>query len=52
MILLGFWVVVQLKTVLVHLVGTVRVIYVASWYGVELVVLLDQTYVVGLPSAK
>ena len=48
MILLVFWVVVQLKTVLVHLVWTVRVIYITSWYGVELVVLLDQTYVVGL----
>ena len=45
MILLVFWVVV-------HLVGTVRVIYVANWYGIELVVLLDQTYLVGLPSAK
>ena len=42
----------ELKTVLVHLVGTVRVIYKTSWYGVELVVLLDQTYLVGLPSAK
>ena len=52
MILLVFWVVVRLMTVLVHLVGTVRVIYITSWYGVELVVLLDQIYLVGLPSAK
>ena len=27
-------------------------IYVANWYGIEVAVLLDQTYLVGLPSAK
>ena len=52
MILLVFWVVVRLMTEMVHLVGMVRVIYVAIWYGVELVVLLYQTYLVGPPSAK